>query len=342
MGKDDDDKVKDKTRRVQEAVILQDFMVATQRRVEQIRLKLTTNVDLELSDGEKRILNNIHRAGMMEGIIAGVASFVILRRFPRYLARLQQQRSSRSGGGSGGYVLEQPPGKVNSPFQNAQHQQQQQQFQQQATEEPLNRGGFLWRSFQFTLDTVISLLVAANVSAYTADVEHLKKTVQEIPLMEGRSGLSDNFCPMLVEELQRQMKMNDNAIVTPVVPNDNGRGNKLHVAPFDRKEILKDPHSNFLQGYVGFIRNCQKRQAVERRIREEQGMRPDEPVSIPPPGIPANSSDNSSDDDWDDSFSGSGSENDVFSNEKQMGGGDDEWTQDDASSFVSDQEDSRK
>ena len=57
------------------------------------------------------------------------------------------------------------------------------------------------------------------------------------------------------------------------------------VAPFDRKPLLKDPQETILKGYIHFIQNCQKRQAMERQLRKERGLQPNTPVWIPSPGV---------------------------------------------------------
>ena len=294
---------KERTR--QEALVLQDFFRASQRRVEELRQSIGMSSSaaaeqLNLSDAEKKVLNTIHSAGMMEGLVAGVTTFIVLRRFPWYLAKRaaqkQQQQQGRqppsSSGGGGGYTLDAPSsaagaGKVNSPFRshtnNTNTSSSHNHPNLPGAAEPANnytqnRGGFLWRSFQFTTDLALSFLVAAYTSSYMADTDKIKTSVVEIPLLEGRSALSDQFCPVLVEEYQRQWKLNAN---TPNVTSNS----KHPIPPFDRKDVLKHPNIGLLQAYIEFIENCHKRHAVEQRIRQERGMGPDEPVEIPPPRV---------------------------------------------------------
>jgi hypothetical protein len=94
-----------------------------------------------------------------------------------------------------------------------------------------------------------------------------------------------------------------------------------------------------LRGLIDFTNNCKKRQAMERRIRRERGMGPNEPVEIPPPGVDSSEWNNDGVDD-EDSFG------DSYGGEKHFGGetGAEEngWNKEDPSSLVSDQEDSKK
>ncbi|CAB9508180.1 expressed unknown protein [Seminavis robusta] len=302
----------EKERKRQEASMLETFLRVSKARVEEIRIQQAR--DLNLSDGELLVLNNIHGAGMMEGLIAGVTTFVIARRLPRYL----QQRAAARRRQQSGYTLDALPG--GSPFHK----------------DVNNKRPFIWRAFQFTLDVTLSVLVAANTSAYMADTQKLAKQVTDIPLMEGRSAISDHFCEVLVQEYKRQWnasqqeQLNDtNSGDFSTTGQSKGYEKDVPLDPnFDRKSILKDPKLPFLKGYIEFIQNCQKRQAIERRIRQERGMAPSEPVEIPAPGVPSDTSEDSS----------------LFVD----GGGadfsdDDGWTEEDVSSFATDQdEDDRR
>lgn len=345
------DPKKERTR--QEATVLQDFMITTQRRVEHLRSTFTSGGAkdaLDLSDGEKKVLNEIHNSGMMEGIIAGVATFVFVRRFPRYLEKVVARRAAQRGGGggtpppssssgnNGGYVLDQPPGaRVNSPFSNSSNGSG---MPPPGSEETVRRGGILWRTLGLMIDTSLSFLVAAYTSFYMADTQKIAKSVKEIPLMEGRSAISDNFCSDLIQEYNRQWNLDPNdPQATKNTNNTNDQlfgvkssSQKKPLAPFDRKDILKNPQLGMLQAYIEFIGNCKKRQAMEKRIRQERGMGPNERVAIPSPGV--TSTEWSSDED----VSLFSDNNDFFSGEKDHTGTD-EFSSDEANSFVSDQGD---
>jgi hypothetical protein len=317
-------KDKDKERQLQENQMVMEFLRVSKKRVEEIRLY---QPDLQLSEGEKQVLNTIHSAGMMEGLIAGVATFVILRRTPRFLERMVARRRARAQG----YTLDVP----SSPFDNIKnghnnnyHNHNNNIGIHSPRDLPPKRG-LLWRSFQFTLDATVSLLMAAYTSSYMADVPTIVQQVTDIPLMEGRSAISDHFCTALVEEYKRQWNLdpNSNSNSNNSTSGPFGRVEKS-VPPFDHKPLLKDPQETILKGHILFIQNCQKRQAMERQLRKERGLPPDQPVEIPSPGVPTDLLMQ----DWntgDDDHEGTDINNGV-------------WTEDDASSFVTDQEEQRR
>ena len=317
-----------KQRVKQEAAVLVDFTRALQRRVEKIRSDIGSGngkMEIGLSEKEAKVINHIMRQGNMEGLIAGVATFAFLRRFPKYLHRRAAQRAAQNQ-----YKLDHPGGKVNSPFQNA--------TPANIPEQP--KAGFIWRAFGFTVDLTLSAMVGLNVTAYMMDRPKMKKAISDLPLIEGRSALSDHFCGVLVEEYKRQLNYDPNATHGEVKENENAEIKEIKpkgstLPPFDRKDILRNPHSETLQGILEFTKNCKKRQAMERRIRQERGMGPNEPVEIPSPGVI--SSEYASDGADDDDSFGSG---DNYGGEKFLG--DDGWSKDEVSSFVSDQEDSKK
>ena len=83
------------------------------------------------------------------------------------------------------------------------------------------------------------------------------QAVSEIPLIEGRSAVSDTLCQDFIAQKGKVPKRlwkeyNDDAFV-----------------------MLRD-----------FIDNCQRRMQVERQIRTDRGLGRDEPVDIPSPGVP--------------------------------------------------------
>jgi hypothetical protein len=84
------------------------------------------------------------------------------------------------------------------------------------------------------------------------------KRWEGVPLVEGRSVLSDELCNDVVGAYYRFNIGEDEPVDNPVLRNI---------------ELV--------------VQNCQRRQAFERRIRNDRGLDPHVPVSIPPPGVPA-------------------------------------------------------
>jgi hypothetical protein len=86
------------------------------------------------------------------------------------------------------------------------------------------------------------------------------KRVSTVPLVEGRSVVSDELCSDVVDAYYRRFNIGDD------------------------DEPVEHP---VLKSIESMAQNCQRRQALERRIRRDRGLDPHVPVSIPPPGVPA-------------------------------------------------------
>ena len=337
---------KSKERARQEGTILQDFMQTTQRRVERLRQSSSTaSTSLDLSPGERQILRQVQNAGMLQGIAAGTLSFVVLRRFPPYLKQRYAKSSSGSSGCGAGYKLD-VPGPPKSPFSNSSSSSN-----GIPPLPPPPRAGLFTRALGFTVDVTLSFMVAAYASFYAADRQQLAQAVVEIPLMEGRSAISDHFCADLVKEYHRQLALNANTSTNTTTTTNSddddmvvmmSRGKSIgpgasssFVRPSDRRAVLLqtgDLQNPILGAYVAFIRNCQQRQRLEHRIRQQQGLASTDPVEIPSPGVPKPS--DAVDGAWDFFDDTTDMDDDEF----MMDG----FSKDDATSFVADQDDDDK
>ena len=244
-----------------------------------INAGITPMKELQMGDEEQKIISQMVGMGLNEGILASIASFVVLRRGPRYIGRWiqrirknQQYSSSASSGTStrsnSSYQLSDPNRltQTNSrnPFQNA--------LKAHQNDFPRPRS-FLSRSIWFAFDTVLSLMVGANVSMYYTDQDEIRKQIVELPLVSGRSLTADTLCDELVEEL-RKVREEKNPTYE--------RLEKLS------RENLAEPTtaSLYMEGIVLFCQNCERRRYFERRIREESGLGKTTPVQIPIPGVP--------------------------------------------------------
>jgi hypothetical protein len=103
----------------------------------------------------------------------------------------------------------------------------------------------------------------AGLVAVLASREHVFnetrtwKRWSSVPLVEGRSVFSDELCSDVVKA-------------------------------YHRFDIGKEPVENpVLKNIESMVHNCQRRQAFEERLRNDRGLHPGVPVSIPPPGVPA-------------------------------------------------------
>lgn len=118
--------------------------------------------------------------------------------------------------------------------------------------------GLLIKPLTLAMDATVSLIVGAGVWFYSIDKKRVFAAVSAIPLVEGTSAVSDTLCQDFIEEKK-------------TVP----------------KKVWKEYNDDAMLMLKDFIDNCKRRQQYERQLRIERGLRPQEQVSIPPPGVPA-------------------------------------------------------
>lgn len=109
------------------------------------------------------------------------------------------------------------------------------------------------------VDLALSLLIGCSVTLFLTEKQQLQRDMSTIPLVPGRSLVSDELCEDFISEYKR-------------IPS----------------EFWKEPHHNYPSLYAisDFVLNCQKREAYERILRRDRNVSPADPVSIPRPGVP--------------------------------------------------------
>ena len=115
------------------------------------------------------------------------------------------------------------------------------------------------KPFSLLFDAALSTAMAGTVWIATTDKEKVFKTASEIPLIQGKSDVSDALCDDFIahyETIRPEFWQNINS-------NESG-----------------------LRAISDFVVNCKRRQALERTIRREAGLGPFDPVSIPSGGVP--------------------------------------------------------
>ena len=238
--------------------------------------------NMEMGEEEQKIISRITGMGLREGIFAAIASFVVLRRGPkiigRWVQRRNQQRSSFSSDAFGGtsarnntsYELSDPTklinNNANNPFRNAANGNR--HF-------PRPRG-FLSRSIWFVFDTVLSVMVGANVSMVFTDKNAIRQEIAELPLVSGRSLVADTLCDEMVEELKK-LKEEKNPTYQRLERINRENTTEPTAAAF------------YMSGVTLFCQNCERRRYLEKCIREETGLNKTSPVKIPFPGVPKDS-----------------------------------------------------
>lgn len=108
------------------------------------------------------------------------------------------------------------------------------------------------------IDLFLSLLVGASASLFLTDEVKMQNDLASVPLVAGRSLISDELCKDFVKEID-----------------------KFHGGSFSSKDI---DQSNTLKTIQLFIDNCQKRDSLVS-YREEQGMMSEQATKIPEPGV---------------------------------------------------------
>mmetsp|Transcript_23098 Transcript_23098/g.64045 ORF Transcript_23098/g.64045 Transcript_23098/m.64045 type:complete len:359 (-) Transcript_23098:1723-2799(-) len=238
--------------------------------------------DLKFGEEEQKILSDLTGIGLKEGILASIASFIVLRRGPTYIGRWIQRRnknlqssssfsSSSVPGGNSPYQLSDPTkfknAIVNNPFHRASNPNQ--------NNFPRPRG-LLSRSIWFLFDSVLSLMVGANVSMAFTDKDEIRQQIVDLPLVSGRSLTADSLCDEIVEEL-RKVREEKNPTFERLQKMRRGQ---------DSASTEGTAASYYLDGIILFCQNCERRRYFERRIREESGLAKTVPVKIPVPGVP--------------------------------------------------------
>eukprot|EP00980_Cylindrotheca_fusiformis_P013048 scaffold3267_cov140-Cylindrotheca_fusiformis.AAC.10 len=253
-------------RHLEELALFQRFRSVATARLEKMANMEETDVSYQMGDEEKRIITQMHGMGLKEGIFAGVATFVLLRKGPLWMGRyiVNRRRGGGAGPGSttsgGGYQLSNP----NNPFQQAASNNPN---PIPNPHYPRSRNPF-FRGIWFAFDTVLSLMMAANISLYYTDMQKIKQELTDLPLVPGKSLVSDALCPDLTAEWQK------------VVEEQNPAYRRLLAQNQDT------PLGLYMNGIKHFCENCQRRAYREQELRQEQGLSSKDPVEIPHPGIP--------------------------------------------------------
>jgi|Transcript_19731 hypothetical protein len=202
---------------------------------------------------ERQVLMQVNNIGLREGMIAGLATFLTLRKAPgiitRYVSRRSARRQQYSSGSSSSYKLDSP-----NPFQVNKNEAGASSSSSRSSKS--SPGMLLLRAVRFTLDVFVSLTVGASTSFYFTDQDYMMSQIANVPLVEGRSLVADEFCSDLIQEFRN-------------IPT----------------EVWRDTQNPALVSVRTFVKNCQYRQSYEAKLRQDYHLQPNEPVSIPSPGV---------------------------------------------------------
>ncbi len=238
-------------------------------------------------DAERSVLEEMNNLGLRGGIFCGMACFAVLRMGPGVISRtlLQRSRSGNVGGyspfqqkspfhsgsNSGGYKFDAtPPTAFSSTTSTTSG----------AEAEFSKKPGLFFRILRLTLDAFVSLSVGAYASVYFTDTDQMMKRFADVPLLPGRSLLSEELC----DEFTKEFRKFDRHVWD--------EKNNWHV---DEGGGSVD----FRRTIQTFVSNCRRRHLYEEELRKQGGqgggvmsdysgdtIQTDEPVIIPPPGVP--------------------------------------------------------
>eukprot|EP00579_Thalassiosira_antarctica_P019782 CAMPEP_0201953164 /NCGR_PEP_ID=MMETSP0904-20121228/1635_1 /ASSEMBLY_ACC=CAM_ASM_000553 /TAXON_ID=420261 /ORGANISM="Thalassiosira antarctica, Strain CCMP982" /LENGTH=303 /DNA_ID=CAMNT_0048496981 /DNA_START=27 /DNA_END=938 /DNA_ORIENTATION=- len=205
---------------------------------------------------EKRILNEMNSVGLYKGVLSGLACFAFLRISPGAMSRMFRRRAGVGAEGgtanpfkqSSGYKLD-PPGANPNP----------------------GRPGILFRLVRLSLDSFVSVSIGAYASMWFVDKDKMMNQFASIPLVEGRSLLSEALCEDFTREFQKF---------------DRQTWYKNHPSLSDGGYSDDDGDTDFRYTIQGFVANCRRRAIYEEEMRKERGLTNSEPVVIPSPGVP--------------------------------------------------------
>mmetsp|Transcript_32104 Transcript_32104/g.78009 ORF Transcript_32104/g.78009 Transcript_32104/m.78009 type:complete len:418 (+) Transcript_32104:18-1271(+) len=289
-GQDSSNNNKEIKERQEEMQVLSRFRNVISNKLEQ----MSTETEAEqktykMGDHEKKVLMQMQGMGLAEGMAAGVATFLLLRRGPIWIGRFILNRraagaSTRGGGGpansntvsknpfqnasnsannntmnnTGGYQLSNPfAGNTNANYNNFPR-----------SRNPIVRG--IW----FLVDSTLSLMMAANVSMQYTDLKRIRKDLVELPLAEGRSLVSDAFCEELTQELQKIQHENSPAYQRLVEKYQKGhQWDNLYGGSSPSSESGEgiSPLALYMEGVTLFSQNCERRAYRQRELLQEQG-----------------------------------------------------------------------
>ncbi len=203
---------------------------------------------------EKDLLMKMNNNGLGKGIVLGVFTFFLLRRGPRHFQKYMLQRqqatstTTTSKSSNSGYQLDPIHHTSKDPFQKT-----------NASTDNEKGPGILLRSIKFCLDSFVSLSMAAYGSIIFTDQNQMIQDLSEVPLIEGRSLISDELCSDFIQ-VYRQ---------TP-------------------KHVFEANNDIMMKSIRNFVLNCAKRQTYEREL-QQWGMTSNSNnnhISIPSPGVP--------------------------------------------------------
>lgn len=223
----------DKNEAPSEVAVVREFAVVINDRFNNIE-DLMASVDYRSDDyqAERRLIREMSGGAIKWGISSAFAVFAALRGAPYFIRRFRSSSNFH------------PPSFSTSMLPPADSR-------------PTRIGSLLSIGF----DGLLSALVGINVTLFLTDMKKLQEGFAAVPLVEGRSVVSDALCQDFIKTYHRIQS----------------KGFDWSKPNYEHSQIL----------YISnFVLNCKKRQAYEDLLRQEQGLGQSHSVYIPSPGVP--------------------------------------------------------
>jgi hypothetical protein len=216
---------------------------------------------------EKRILNEMNSIGLSKGMLSGLACFAFLRISPRLISNYLRRRVAGGGGINNSSASK-------NPFQQSSSSSGYKFDSFPASSQNEERPGLIFRGVRLMLDTFVSMSIGAYASIYFTDTNKMMEKFEKIPLVEGRSLLSEQLCHDFTKEFKSYGKQFWN-IGHHAMTTDNSDDNRGGDEGGEFRELIQ-----------GFVANCRRREIYEKDIRQEQGLGANDEVIVPSPGVP--------------------------------------------------------
>lgn len=205
---------------------------------------------------EKRTLNEMNSMGLYKGVAAGLSCFAFLRVSPGMISKILRRRAG---------VPTEQQGPIN-PFKNQRVSGY--KFDTSATQEQNAQPGPVFRLARLAMDTFVSLSIGSYASLYFLDKDTMLKRFSEIPLLEGRSLLSEELCV----DFTTEFKKIDSQVWDKNHPSVSGGSRRNGDGGSDLRDTIQ-----------GFVANCRRRAIFEEELRKDHGLRSNDVVVLPSP-----------------------------------------------------------
>lgn len=241
-----------------------------------------TNNNYDPYKAEKELFHVMNSNDVIYGAMAGVVSFMFLRKFRVNLRDRFQKRmnlNNKNNMNSSNVNSNNPFHRADANITNKMNSKAEAETLQASTTSSSssnnkNMKDKIFNIFTIVLDATVSLFIASEVSDYATDVDSIQNSLVKIPLVEGKSFISEELCPeamKLYKEYPADFWLRDRT------------SDKL---PSQMKRPM-------LNNITQFVLNCQRRALYEEQLllQQQRGNnnyinKKKDSISIPSPGVP--------------------------------------------------------